>query len=175
MTEAIFDSQGRLAHAIQPATTTASKLASAILAVQRARGTLRRDSPDEALEVWRALVDGRWSLVDQVDTDGKRFLLARKNDVTADAPAGVTSAERTVLLARARGLSIKLIAYETGFSISRVSAALRSGMGKLGLQSDADLVSLLVSSDDCDRSSGRPYRSDERQSARKMTMDPETM
>jgi hypothetical protein len=48
-------------------------------AIDRARSRARSNE-DEALELWQGLVAGRWSLVEQFDSDGRRFLVARKND-----------------------------------------------------------------------------------------------
>jgi DNA-binding NarL/FixJ family response regulator len=43
---------------------------------------------------------------------------------------------------RARGLSLKLIAYELGLSIAAVSKSLQAGMAKVGVTSDAELPAL---------------------------------
>jgi DNA-binding NarL/FixJ family response regulator len=93
-------------------------------------------------DAWRGLVAGRWSLVDHVDRDGKRFLVARKNDPDAPEASGLTLRERQVLAARARGLSLKLIAYDLGLSIAAVGKSLQVGMAKLGVSSDAELPPL---------------------------------
>ncbi|MGH7440742.1 MAG: LuxR C-terminal-related transcriptional regulator [Polyangiaceae bacterium] len=77
-----------------------------------------------------------------MDTDGKRFLVARKNDPEAPEVSGLTLRERQVVAARARGLSLKLIAYELGLSIAAVGKSLQAGMTKLGVPSDAELPAL---------------------------------
>ena len=110
--------------------------------MDRARGGLRVDDPDAALEAWKGLVAGRWSLVDHIDTDGKRFIVARRNDPDAHGPGGLTLRERQVMSARARGLSLKLIAYDLGLSIATVCKSLQGGMAKLGVASDAELPAL---------------------------------
>jgi DNA-binding CsgD family transcriptional regulator len=140
--EAIFTPTGRLEHAGDQAQVARKSLARAVLAVGRSRGPLRNDDPDAALDAWKGLVAGRWSLVDHVDSDGKRFLVARKNDPEADGPAGLSLRERQVLADRARGLALKLIAYDLGLSVPTVSKSLQTGMAKLGLSSEADLVGL---------------------------------
>jgi DNA-binding NarL/FixJ family response regulator len=98
--------------------------------------------PDAALDAWRDLVAGRWALVDHVDRDGKRFLVARKNDPDAPEASGLTLRERQVIAARARGLPFKLIACDLGLSIATVGRSLRTGMVKLGVSSDAELTVL---------------------------------
>ncbi len=140
--EAIFTQAGRLAHAEGPAEHARKSLAHAVLAVNRARGNLRTDDPDAALDAWKGLVAGRWSLVEHIDTDGKRFLVARKNEPGAFGPSGLSQRERQVLADRARGLSLKLIAYDLGLSIASVSRYLQAGMAKLGISCDAELVTL---------------------------------
>jgi DNA-binding CsgD family transcriptional regulator len=140
--EAILTPRGSLQHAEGPAAAARRALAEAALAVERARGTLRQRDPDAALEGWKGLVAGRWSLVDHIDTDGKRFLVARRNDPAIDGPAGLTLRERQVMASRSRGLSLKLIAYDLGLSVAAVSKVLATGMAKLGIVSDSELPSL---------------------------------
>ncbi len=140
--EAILTPRGRLEHAEAPAARSRAALARAVLAIARARGPLRADDTDAAVEAWEALVAGRWSLLEHFDTDGKRFLVARRNDPQVAEPAGVTLRERQVLAARARALPLKVIAYELGLSVPTVSKTLRTGMAKLGLSSEAELAVL---------------------------------
>jgi len=142
--EAILTPRGKVEHAEAPAAAARRALAEAALAVDRARGKQRKDDPDGALEAWKGLVSGRWSLVDHVDTDGKRFLVARKNDPEVDGPSGLTLRERLVMASRARGLSLKLIAYELGLSLGTVSKTLQAGMRKLGIESEAELPPLFA-------------------------------
>lgn len=115
-------------------------LAHAVVAINRARGQLRAEDPTAAIEAWKALVAGRWSLVDHVDSDGKRFLVARKNDPDHAGPTGLSRRERQILAARARGFSLKLIAYDLGLSIAGVSRGLQSGMTKLGVRHEGELA-----------------------------------
>jgi DNA-binding CsgD family transcriptional regulator len=140
--EAILTPRGSLEHAERPAAAARRVLAEAALAVDRARGKLRQRDPDAALEAWKGLVAGRWSLVDHIDTDGKRFLVARRNDPAVDGPGGLTLRERQVMASRSRGLSLKLIAYDLGLSIGAVSKTLGTGMAKLGIVADAELPPL---------------------------------
>jgi DNA-binding CsgD family transcriptional regulator len=143
--EAILKPGGKLAHAERAAQKAQLALARAVVAIDRARTRAERRDPDAALEAWRGLVQGRWSLVEHFDSDGQRFLVARKNDPDARGPRGLNARERQVLASRSRGLSLKLIAYELGLSIPSVSRALRSGMTKLGISSHEELVSLFLS------------------------------
>jgi DNA-binding CsgD family transcriptional regulator len=138
--EAIVTPGGKIAHAEEPAKRACAALARAVIAVDRARAAQRRDDPDGALEAWRGLVEGRWSLVEHFDNDGQRFMVARKNDPDAVGPARLNLRERQVLACRARGLSLKLIAYDLGLSVPSISRTLKSGMAKLGISNDEQLA-----------------------------------
>lgn len=141
--EAILTPNGHLSHAEDPAKNAQEMLARAVVAIDRARTVkVRSADPDGALDAWKGLVAGRWSLVEHFDSDGKRFLVARKNDPHVDEPARITLRERQVLSARARGLPLKLIAYDLGLSVATASRTLQSGMSKLGLVRQADLPTL---------------------------------
>ena len=140
--EAILKPDGKLAHAERAAQQAHLALARAVVAIDRARTRAARQDPDVALAAWRGLVQGRWSLIEHFDSDGQRFLVARKNDPDAHGPRGLEARESLVLAYRARGFSLKLIAYELGLSIPSVSRALASGKAKLGISSHEQLVSL---------------------------------
>jgi DNA-binding CsgD family transcriptional regulator len=111
--------------------------------IDRARGRLRRNNPEEALEIWRGLVEGRWSLVDWFDSDGRRFVLAHPNPPHLKDPRGLTERETQVCTYAALGEKNKLIGYRLGFSQSAVSTILRSAMRKLGAKTHAQLVERL--------------------------------
>ena len=106
----------------------------------RARGRLRSDDPHKALEIWRALVQGRWSMVDWFDTGGRRFVLAVPNPPDVADPRGLTEREMQAGTYASLGHSNKLIAYELGISKARVSFLLSSSMRKLGARTHAQLV-----------------------------------
>jgi DNA-binding NarL/FixJ family response regulator len=89
------------------------------------------------------MVHGEWTLVDHADTDGKRFLLAKRNLPGVRDLAALTKRERQVASYAACGLSLKQIGYELGLSVSTVSAQLKSGLRKLRLTSRTDLVAQL--------------------------------
>lgn len=135
--EAIFDSNGRLEHAEEPAQGDAARatLQRAVLGIDRARGRLRREDPHEAIALWRALVAGRWSLIDRFDSDGRRFLVAHRNDARVPDKRGLTARERQVLAHASLGHSNKAIAYELGLSVSTVGTHLARARAKLELLS----------------------------------------
>ena len=142
--EAIFDARSfRLTDAVGPAQQSGAtrKLRDAAIHVDRARGKLRRDDPDEALQIWKAMVRGRWSMVDWFDSDERRYVLAVPNPPAVTDPRGLTERENQVVGAAVLGHSNKMIAYRLGLSTSRVSTLLRSAMRKLGFRTRTQLVS----------------------------------
>ena len=146
--DAILRPDGHVEHAAEDAKTNAarSSLRDAAIAMDRARSSLRRKDPDEALSIWRALVSGRWSLVDKFDSDGRRYLVARRNDPRTRALATLTSREQQVTAYLALGHSNKRIAYELGLSASSVSEVARRSLAKLSVSSRADLARLYAAS-----------------------------
>lgn len=73
----------------------------AVRRIDKARTASGRSDADTAMQAWEGLVRGRWSLVDRFDTDGKRFIVAIKNDPAHPdprrrhpSPAGLTNSQR---------------------------------------------------------------------------------
>jgi len=143
--EAILAADGRVVHAEEPAkpSTAREALRRAARAIDRARGRLRRDDPAEALALWRGLVAGRWSLVDRFESDGRRFVVARRNDPHLPDPRALTLRERQVVSYVAMGHSNKLAAYSLGLSPSSIATHLSSAMRKLGLRTRVSLVATI--------------------------------
>jgi DNA-binding CsgD family transcriptional regulator len=141
---AVLTTAGKVVHAEGNARDARERLRDAAIAMDRARGSLRREDDDAALGLWRVLVDGEWSLIDQFDRDGRRFIVAHKNDPQVTDPRALTLRERQVLACVAMGHPGKLIAYSLGVSPSSVSMARRTAMRKLGLQTTADVVRLFA-------------------------------
>jgi DNA-binding CsgD family transcriptional regulator len=112
----------------------------AAVAIDRARGKLRRVDVDEALGEWKGLVDGRWSLVDKFDRDGKRFVLARRNEPGVRTLSPLSDRERQVVAYVALGHSNKLIAYELGIADSTVRVLVARAARKLGARTREELA-----------------------------------
>ena len=89
---------------------------------------------------WTALVEGRWSLVERVDSDGQRHYLAYENSPRALAYRALTPVEATVLDQSVQGLQGKYIAYSTGMSDTNVSASLSTAADKLGFRNRYELL-----------------------------------
>ena len=144
--DAVLSPSGSVTHAEVGAQSRDAResLRLAAKAIDRARSKARSNE-DEALDLWQGLVAGRWSLVDRFDTDGRRFLIARKNDPDVTDPRALTLRERQVLAYAAMGHPLKLIAYSLGVSVSSVSTSRKAAMRKLGLRTHADVVQLFAS------------------------------
>ena len=93
-----------------------------------------------ALELWRGLLAGRWTLVDHFDSDGRRFVLARKNDPSVPEPRALSPRQRQVVFYASLGWSNKEISYALGLSENTVSAHLAQSLSKLGIATRAELV-----------------------------------
>ena len=144
--EALIDpSRFLVAHAVGEAqhSDAAISIRRAAQYVDKARGPLRRDDPEEALRLWEGLVRGKWTLVDWFDSDGRRFILARPNGPRIRDPRGLTEREAQVATYAGAGDSSKLIGYRLGLSQSYVSRLLNDAMRKLGAKTQAQLVEKL--------------------------------
>ena len=134
VSQAVGTAQGRDASKI---------IREAAVRIDCARGKLRKRDPDEALRIWKAMVRGRWSLVDWFDTDGRRFVLAISNLPKLGDPRGLTESEHQVVTYASHGESSKSICYRLGISKQRVSKLLHDGMHKLRVKTPAQLVGKL--------------------------------
>jgi DNA-binding CsgD family transcriptional regulator len=142
ITESVLAPSGKVLHATGTAKTSRAResLVEAVTRRERARGRMRRVDAEEAAQLWSVLVSGRWSIVDFVDRDGKRLLLARKNPVAGPDVLALTAEERDVVWLATHGHSRKYIAYELGISVSQVGRRLAMAMRKLRVDSRRDLL-----------------------------------
>lgn len=140
--EAVLDLDGRVHHAEGAARSKVNRgtLRDAVLAMVRARGTLRNDNPEAALELWRTLVSGHWSLVDRFESDGRRYVLARRNPPDAPDPRGLSPGERAVAHYMALGHANKEIAYTLGLTEGTIASLASRVTRKLGVSSRTELV-----------------------------------
>jgi DNA-binding CsgD family transcriptional regulator len=141
--DAVIEPNGHLAHVATELrdTLALAALRERVVAVDRARANDRHARNDwhTTTGVWTGLAEGRWSLVDRFDRDGRRYYLARPNlpDATHDL---LGPREAQVAHAAALGHSNKHIAYELGVSISTVATHLKSAATKLGVSSRVELI-----------------------------------
>lgn len=136
----VLTPSGKLEHGTTQTIAARADLATAAKSMDRARGKLRKIDPEAASALWQAMVRGQWSLVDWVDHDGKRFLLAYDNPIETAPQQGLTERERQVVACAAMGHSNKLIAYDLGLSTGSVSAILSRAAKKLGVSSRIALI-----------------------------------
>jgi DNA-binding CsgD family transcriptional regulator len=138
--EAILRPDGELEHARQVDRGASELLAEAVRSVEWARQ--RGRDPREALDLWQALVAGRWSLVDHFEGGGRRYYVAVPNAPTTARSKALTPREAEVVAYIASGTGTKSTAYALGIDPKTVSTHLRSALTKLGLHSRAELISL---------------------------------
>jgi DNA-binding NarL/FixJ family response regulator len=140
--EAIFTSSGEVVHAEGAARSKDARatLRQAVVAQETARGKLRKKDSVAALNLWRGLVEGRWSLLDHFDSDGKRFVVARRNAPELIDPRALSMREREVVSLAAMGHSNKQIGYALGLPLSTVATHLTSAQKKLRVANRAELA-----------------------------------
>lgn len=134
--DAVLDPDGRVLHATGAARARTARDALRIAAacIDESRTKRAARDPDAVLAAWRGLVTGRWSLVDRFDSDGRRFLVARKNEPEVTSPRRLSPRGRQVLAYAALGHSNKQIAYTLGLAPSTVSGHLRGALRQLGVR-----------------------------------------
>lgn len=118
-------------------------LAEAVRAMEQARRASVRSSPERALELWRGLVAGQWSLVDHWEQAGRRYVAAYPNRLGLRDPRGLTATEQSVLRYLALGATNKELGYTLGLSEKTVSNCVSQILKKLGLKSRVDVAALL--------------------------------
>jgi DNA-binding NarL/FixJ family response regulator len=118
-------------------------LTEAVQAMDRARSTELRGSPERALDLWRGLVAGRWSLVEHWERDGRRYLAAYANRPGVLDPRALTSTEQSVLRHLALGATNKQASYALGLPEKTVSSCVTQILKKLRVRSRVELAALL--------------------------------
>ncbi|HEY1957591.1 MAG TPA: LuxR C-terminal-related transcriptional regulator [Polyangiaceae bacterium] len=138
--DAVLTPGGRVEHSGASSDGSLDALKEAAKAMARARGSSRHADPPGAVEAWKALVSGRWTLLDHFDHDGKRYIVAVRNDPQVPAFSELSPREAQVVAYAAQGHSNKLIAYELGIAPSTVAMHLSTAGGKLGAKSRVELI-----------------------------------
>lgn len=137
---AVLEPDGRVVDADGEAREARALLREEARRIDAARASASRDGSGRALEVWRGLIDGTWSLVDRHDHDGRRYLVAVPNRAAPRDPRGLSSRVAQVAALAAAGYSDKWIAYTLGLERSTVATHLQSALEKLGLASRVSLA-----------------------------------
>jgi DNA-binding CsgD family transcriptional regulator len=141
--EAVVAPNGNIVHAEGAAKEPAAleRLRQAVLGVEAARS--RRDASDalSGLRGWRGLIDARWSLLDQFESDGRRFVVARENAPRPPGPGAFTMRERQVVGYAALGHDNKIIAYDLGIAHATVKVLMARAAAKLGVHTRSEVIS----------------------------------
>ena len=140
--EAVLAPDGKVAHARAAARTRQARhaLTHAARTIERARTPRGRRNGDRSVAEWTGLVAARWTLVDHFESGGKRWLLARKNDVAEVGGADLSPRELQAVAFAALGHANKLIAYEMGIAAETVRVLLHRAAKKLGARTRAELI-----------------------------------
>jgi DNA-binding CsgD family transcriptional regulator len=139
--DAILEPNGKLTHAVRDAKVkrVRAALSEAAIHLDKLRAARRRD-PERALRAWRALIDARWSLVDHFERDGRRYVLAQRNEPFVGPIELLSDRERQAVALAAMGHPNKMIGYELGIAVSTVGVLLTRACRKLGATSRRELV-----------------------------------
>lgn len=100
----------------------------------------RHSKPTDAVAIWDDVVTGRWSLLEEFDSNGERCFVARQNEPDTPGSPALSARERQIVAHASRGYSNKHIAYELGLCSSTVAAQLTSAARKLGVSSRETLL-----------------------------------
>jgi DNA-binding CsgD family transcriptional regulator len=138
--EAVFQPSGKVEHAEGEAKQVHRQLQEAVVRLEQIRRRLRRDDQDEALAQWKALVQARWTLVDEFTSEGRRYIVARENGPKISGVEALSARESQAVAFAALGHTNKLIAYEMGITAATVGVLLWRAAAKLGVKSRAELV-----------------------------------
>ena len=150
--DAAFTPDGECAHAgdaVRDDELALARLRAAVRERERARATgdaatrVARGGDDGSVasgaESWEALLDRRWTLLDEFDGDGRRWILAWDNPGARGDPRALDARERVVLSRALAGVSTRETADELTVAKSTVSRLLAGALRKLGRD---DLASL---------------------------------
>jgi len=136
-----FEADGKVAHVERGHEGGVAALRQRLLRVARAKAS--RAPADDVLTAWSALVDGRYTLIDRFDTDGRKYVVAYENPPNVRDPRGLTRTEAAIASWARRGHAQKLIAYELGLSLGTVSGLLARVFAKMKVRTRAELVERL--------------------------------
>lgn len=141
---AVLSPGGSLLHATPSAQGQSARevLEDAVKRLEKSRGRLRRTDPDEAMSLWRGLVDGRWTIVDWVDSDARRYLVVYENQVSARHPRALSPRELDVAEYLVQGRSTSEMAWALGLSVGTVSRTARDVLRKLKVSRRSDLAAI---------------------------------
>lgn len=137
----VFSDAGQVVHLEPGHEKEAETLRTRALAVARSNRSNTTDS--ERLEVWTALVDGRYTLIDRFCESDRHYVVAYANEPGVRDPRGLGRTEEIVARYVVNGHTQKEIAYELGISVGSVGAILHRVYEKLGVAGRSQLLDVL--------------------------------
>ncbi len=142
--DAVFEIDGRAVELNSPGTQDARRrLAELVRAREQQDGFTTLEQADALLH-WNELTDGGYVLLDHVDSDQRRYVVAYKLGELANGRAPTLSArERYVLERILLGARNKSIASELGVSSPHITGITQRALAKIGARSTADLTRVL--------------------------------
>jgi DNA-binding CsgD family transcriptional regulator len=109
----------------------AARLVAAVQARERLQGERQQRTAREPAALFQAFVAGEYTLIDSLEDDGKRWIVAMRGD--SERAGGLTQRQRTVVLAAAAGNCNRTIALELGVAERTVTSCLRVALRRLGI------------------------------------------
>jgi DNA-binding NarL/FixJ family response regulator len=143
--DALLDPSGKLEDASNSFArdrTARSVLVRAVEAMEEARSTKVRGSPERALALWQGLVAGEWSLVEHWESGGRRYLAAYRNRPEIRDPRALTPTECSTLRYLALGATNKDVEFALGLPAGTVSSSVTNILKKLRVKRRVDLAVL---------------------------------
>lgn len=107
---------------------------------QRDGARARRVTPEDGHAFWNALLEGRWSILESVESERRRTMVAWQSEARSSSDPKLTPTQREIVRLIVLGHSFKFVAFELGMSISGVASGLRRALAALGVSSRADLI-----------------------------------
>jgi DNA-binding NarL/FixJ family response regulator len=141
--QAVFSPDARLLHAtgtVARSRNARRLLSDAVAAMEKARGPLRREDPAAALTLWREIIAGRWTIVEKVESCGRRLLVVHENPSEGTRLRELSPTEHLVLRSVLEGRSATCVATQLGMTASGVSRHIDRVLQKLRVRSAAELV-----------------------------------
>jgi DNA-binding CsgD family transcriptional regulator len=140
--DAVIAPSGKIRHAEGDAEVASAReaLQRAVQRMETARGRLRKTDPAGAVDAWKGLVASRWSLLEQFERGGQRYIVARRNDATVSGVDVLSERERQAVGYAALRHSNKMIAYEMGLAANTVGVLLHRAAKKIGVASRDELI-----------------------------------
>jgi len=139
--DAVFDTDGRLLQAERSVRAERKWLAGKALELEAAHVKSKRREGIRALDLWRPISSARWTLVESFEENGRRYIVARENQLEARSFSDLTDRERQIVVHASLGMSNKQIARALGISDATVRVLMARAAKRFGVRSRKELLS----------------------------------